>query len=137
PEPRLVSPNEGTGLAVELSQSGRYVRYGMNQLWRLYDVMSGTVYNNTLISPDETYFVRFVPGTPSQAELTNQTYSNLVVDIYTESLIMDFAWFDDHLFTLLICADESQQSFAIHYHRVGDGNISLFTNDMRRNPLQQ
>ncbi|MEQ8674802.1 MAG: hypothetical protein RLP44_18230 [Aggregatilineales bacterium] len=118
-EPRLVALNEGAGLEVELSQSGRYVRYGTRQQWRLYDLLTGVVHNNTLISPDESYFVRLYQGMNPEDNTVNRTYSNLFVDIYADAPIMDFDWFGDDRLTLLVCEDESQQACNLYYHHNG------------------
>ncbi|MEQ8674803.1 MAG: hypothetical protein RLP44_18225 [Aggregatilineales bacterium] len=120
-EPRLVAPNAGAGLEVELSQSGRYVRYGTKQLWRLYDLLTGTVYNNTLISPDEGYFVRFYQGTDPENESTNESQSSLFADVYSEFSIVDWHWMDDEGLYLILCRDETRQICVSRYflHQYG------------------
>lgn len=124
-EPRSVAPNEGAGLEIELSQSGRYVRYGTKQLWRLYDVFNGMVYNNTLISPDETYFVRFYQGRTPENESTNESQSSLFADVYSEFSIVDWHWMDDEGLYLILCRDETRQICVSRYflHQYGYSGI--------------
>jgi hypothetical protein len=46
---------------LELSSTGRYIRYGQVDEWRLLDILTGVEYDDALVNPDETRFVALSP----------------------------------------------------------------------------
>lgn len=57
---------------LELSSTGRYLRYGDREEWRLLDLLTGMEYDDLLISPDETRFLAVSPE-----EFLGQTVRNM------------------------------------------------------------
>jgi hypothetical protein len=48
---------------LELSTTGRYVRYGDTEEWMLLDVLTNAEYDDMLVGPDETKFASIAPET--------------------------------------------------------------------------
>ena len=59
-EPQLVIPTEHGQDVLELSRSGRYVRFGRIDDWTLLDVQTGDAWRNSLITPDESRLIHFL-----------------------------------------------------------------------------
>ena len=59
-QPQLVVPVEADQELLDLSHSGRYLRFGNLMSWTLLDVQTGDSWNNSLITPDESRLVHFV-----------------------------------------------------------------------------
>ena len=59
-EPQLVVPTEESLKILELSPSGRYVRFGSKRAWTLHDVETGTVWKDSLVTPDESRRIHFL-----------------------------------------------------------------------------
>ncbi len=58
--PKLVVPAENAQDVLELSLTGRYLRYGRKGDWTLLDVQTGDAWKNTLITPDESRKIHFL-----------------------------------------------------------------------------
>ena len=56
--PQLVLEADADQELLDLSHSGRYLRYGARASWTLLDVQSGETWQNTLISPDESRLIQ-------------------------------------------------------------------------------
>lgn len=59
-KPQLVASVEADQELVELSATGRYVRYGNRKSWTLVDVLNGETWKDSLVTPDESRLVHFV-----------------------------------------------------------------------------
>jgi hypothetical protein len=53
---------------LELSQSGRYLRYGNGSNWTLLDTISGESFANAVITPDESNFIYINSALPTSGE---------------------------------------------------------------------
>ena len=53
-EPQLVIPTDESQALLDLSYSGRYIRFGNDASWTLLDIQTGESWKNMLISPDES-----------------------------------------------------------------------------------
>jgi hypothetical protein len=63
-EPQLIIQNDANNPLpdlLELSLTGRYLRYGTNSNWILFDTQTNLSYHNVLISPDESTLVYINP----------------------------------------------------------------------------
>ena len=67
---RLLPPEELTAFSLlELSNSGRYVRYGENDRWMLLDTETGETHQNALITPNEGNLIYLNVEPPSEFQL--------------------------------------------------------------------
>lgn len=66
---------------LELSRTGRYVRYGTAQEWSLYDTVSDLEFDDVLVSPDELTLLQVSPEEPISTTLRESitnTVSNCI-----------------------------------------------------------
>ena len=59
--PMTVSNRIKLPTLLELSSSGRYIRFGTSQEWSLIDTVSGWIFDDTIVTPDETELVQISP----------------------------------------------------------------------------
>ena len=116
-EPQLVVPTEHAQDVLELSLTGRYLRYGRKDDWTLLDVQTGDAWNNTLITPDESRKIHFLSeGSDDYLEQLTQLrqpchLSELMCPILltlsvhtglgTEDLPQDFIWQEPDFLSLV------------------------------------
>jgi|GEM_PF-5696463 len=74
-QPRLLVEMDAIDInnltVLELSTTGRYLRYGSAQEWILVDVFSGLEYDDAIVSPDETRFAQIAPEVEMKSVLDN------------------------------------------------------------------
>ena len=58
-QPRLIASVEADEELIELSASGRYVRFGNRSSWKLVDVLNGETWKDSMLTPDESLLVHF------------------------------------------------------------------------------
>ena len=56
-EPQLILPVDESHVLLDLSDTGRYLRYSGDGLWILLDLQTGETWHNTLVSPDESRLI--------------------------------------------------------------------------------
>lgn len=59
-EPRFIASLEADQELIELSASGRYVRFGNRTSWTLVDALLGETWQDSMVTPDESRLVHFV-----------------------------------------------------------------------------
>ena len=111
-QPRLVASVESDVELIELSASGRYVRFGNRTAWTLLDVLNGETWKDSLVTPDESRLVHFYVVQMKDYETTRDNLkqcSLLVIGCpisvlqTTETglgvleLPMDVFWYEPHL----------------------------------------
>ena len=58
-EPRLIVPADDTHVLLDLSSTGRFLRYACDGFWTLLDMHTGESWTDTLVSPDESRLIHF------------------------------------------------------------------------------
>lgn len=73
-EPRLVVPDDDSHALLNLSLTGRFLRYACDEYWILLDLHTGESWKDSLVSPDESRLIHF------QANLTaeNSRYEGVI-----------------------------------------------------------
>ena len=56
-EPRLVVPIDDSHVLLDLSSTGRFLRYACDGYWTLLDLRTGETWKDTLVSPDESRLI--------------------------------------------------------------------------------
>lgn len=136
-EPRLLVESELIPPELELSQSGRYVRFGDHQEWILLDTVSDVAQNNTLVSPDETYFVQFRESTEDEELM--ETSFNQVMAVSSGSEIVDWYWLSSDRLQAIICenGDRNQCRIYGYYHNDRYMDYSFPLQMLTLEPLRQ
>ena len=62
--PQLVLPGDGSNELLDISNSGRYIRYSHDESWSLIDVESGKTYERAIATPDERNLIFVQPSYP-------------------------------------------------------------------------
>lgn len=115
---------------LELSSTGRFVRYGFVDEWILYDNLSEQSYENALVSPDETGIVRIIitqmgvnVSTPLEYECT-APLSNCITPIalHSDHYLIEAHWSSDDIVILYSCQRGNYSSCEIVSHRLNDSS---------------
>lgn len=83
---------------LELSITGRYIRFGTEQEWSLYDTLNDHIFDDVLVNPDETALFALSPE--DVAFEFNRPYHANVPDSYE---IVDSFWVSDNIFIVMAC----------------------------------
>lgn len=113
-EPALLVPAKelNTFSLLETSRSGRYVRYGENDSWSLFDVETGETYQNVLATPNESNLIYVnvePPGYMSELAFPCQIPLSetcpLYVNIQPENLV-DVFWYKYNQMVTVGCSPD-------------------------------
>ena len=58
-EPRLMVPADDSHVLLDLSSTGRFLRFACDGFWTLLDMHTGESWTDTLVSPDESRLIHF------------------------------------------------------------------------------
>ena len=104
---------------LEVSQSGRYVLYGDRHDWLLMDTVTGTQWENAIITPDEGQILHFYPPDENNTfEVADGLHTNLPLD--TQSLIewhwREFERYGQEYHQIIFIAVDDNEGFCLgHY----------------------
>ncbi|MBK9124249.1 MAG: hypothetical protein IPM16_14185 [Chloroflexi bacterium] len=123
----LVVTGDGEQALSDISRTGRFVRVGGADSWRLYDISAGTHYERAVATPDENNIVYVVPGDPSadrfadpQRACTAPLAETCPIFIETFDNPLIFPYRNDH-FGVVSCSD-SQCWASSHSWKLGRGH---------------
>ncbi len=153
-EPRLiierqstiwVNDNQLTDIPslLELSTTGRFVRYGSNSEWILQDMLNGQVYENALVSPDETSIVRIISA--SQGDDNSTTENECTAPLSACSLSLSIAdghrvieayWQTNDSLVLITCDTQDSTYCNASFHSL-DGRYWLYTRSRDENSIPE
>ncbi len=71
-EPQLVVATQEGQELIDISATGRYLRYGRPAEWMLLDVLTTATWKDSLISPDESRLVHFLSDGPEDLDQRNR-----------------------------------------------------------------
>lgn len=116
-EPQLIVPQDDTFTLLDISASGRYVRYGQPETWTLLDVRTGDTFENAIATPDERNFIYLQPefpeGTPDvdrrdDRECTAPLSNSCPIYLRGRwTSRFDFFWYTHDQIALIDCSDEA------------------------------
>ena len=62
--PQLILPGDGSKELLDVSKSGRYLRYSHDETWSLIDVETGEIHERAIATPDERNLIFVQPSYP-------------------------------------------------------------------------
>jgi hypothetical protein len=104
---------------LELSQSGRYLRYGNGSNWRLVDVVSGESFANAVVTPDESNFIYVNSGLPDlgqeRSNCTPPFHQSCPFTISHEGKLIEIAWRRDDYVSFYFCDEASSDCESVSF----------------------
>lgn len=122
-EPQLVVAYDDEITLLDLSDSGRYLRYDLSDTWFLLDVQDGEIFENAIATPDERtliYFRSDYPEGPSDINRRGgrecRTPLLRSCPIYISwSQPFDFFWYKHNQIALFGCGEDTCAVVSYHW----------------------
>jgi hypothetical protein len=111
-EPKLVVTSSSSSTTLlDISHSGRYVRFGAKESWTLIDTATDEIYINAIATPDESnlIFIQKTYAETTSDESKQECHAPLAKNcpIYLSQYpISDWFWYKANLIVLLSCYEE-------------------------------
>ncbi len=113
-EPKLIVKNTGKMELLDLSNSGRYVRYKLIEQWFLLDTQTGQTFENAITTPNESNLIYIQPEYPEGTSDINRNGGRTChvplsqsCPIYIlGSINIDFFWYKYDQIAFLSCGEE-------------------------------
>ncbi|MEQ8672111.1 MAG: hypothetical protein RLP44_20905 [Aggregatilineales bacterium] len=122
-EPQLAVSQEEQLVLLDLSRSGRYVRYNLSDVSLLLDIESNEVYENAIATPDErniifvqTEYSEDIPdiNRKGDRQCTAPLSESCPIYVYFGDFPFEFFWYKHNQIAGLLCSEEA--CYVVSYH---------------------